>query len=71
VISVLRLLDLQGGTPAEYVSHEAAVSRIQMLHDNDGGGKVAGKSGQHLAQGPKTTNRGGKPYDIKSATGSG
>jgi hypothetical protein len=47
------------------------VSRTQMLHHNDGSGKVAGKSRQHLAKRPKTTSRGGKPYDIKSARGSG
>lgn len=67
-ISLFRLLYFERSAPAENVGHQAAVSRIEMLHDQNGGGKVSRKSGQHFAQRLEAAGRGGKRDDVKAAT---
>lgn len=67
-ISLFRLFDLEWSTPAEYVSHQTAMSGIEVLHDHNGGRKVSRKSGQHFAQRLEAARRGGKRYDVKGAT---
>ena len=42
LFSVLTLLHFQRSAPAENVSHQAAVPRIEMLHHHDSGGKGLG-----------------------------
>ena len=49
VLSLLRLFDFQGSAAAEYVSHQATVSRVKMLYYDDDGGKVSGECSQYVA----------------------
>jgi hypothetical protein len=43
------------------------MSRVKMLHDHQGGGKISRQSGQYLAQRPQTACRCGKGHDVKGA----
>src|SRR5262249_26089536 len=46
----LRLLDGQGAAPAQDIGHEAPVTRIEVLHDDDRGRKVVRERRQDLTQ---------------------
>src|SRR6266498_243746 len=43
------------------------MSRVKMLHDHQGGGKISRKRGQYLAQRLQTACRCGKGHDVEGA----
>ena len=65
-VLLLSLFDLQGCTPAQDVSHEAAVPGVQMLHDDQGCRKVGRQVSQNPAQGSQAARRSGQGHDIES-----
>src|SRR5205823_283501 len=65
-VLLLSLFDLQGGTPAQDVSHKAAVPGVQMLHDDQGCRKVGRQVSQNPTQSSQATRRSGQGHDIES-----
>jgi hypothetical protein len=41
------------------------VTRIEMLHDDDGRGECAGQRGKHFAKGTQTACRRGQGHDLE------
>ena len=63
------LHDLERRPPAENVGHQAAVTRVEVLHDDDGSGEVPWEVPQYLAQRGNATSRRGQRDDVKGCTG--
>ena len=68
VIAFFGLLDLQRRAPAEDFSHQAAVTRVEMLDDDNGGRKIGRQAADHLAQGRQSAGRSRQGHDVKSRT---
>jgi hypothetical protein len=49
-LAIFRLFDPDGGPSPQQLRQQAFVARIQMLHDQDAAGKVAGQRPKHLSQ---------------------
>jgi len=59
LVGFLGLLHRERAATAEDIGHEASVTRIEMLHDDDRGRKVRRQRRQDLAQRLEAARRGG------------
>ncbi len=66
LVPLPRLTDGQPCTAAENLCHQAAMPRVQMLDDHNGGREVAGQVAQHRAQSSHASGRGGNRDGVVS-----
>jgi hypothetical protein len=53
----LRFLNVQGRPSAQNIGHQAAVARVEVLHDDDCSRQTVRQAGEYLADRTETTGR--------------
>ena len=68
--SVFGVRHWESGLAANDLRHQAAVARVDVLHDDDDRSELRGETTEKLAQGGHAAGRGGDGDDVKRGLGS-
>jgi hypothetical protein len=66
-IAFFRLLHWKRRMAAQDFSHQTAVARIEMLHDQHRGRKIGWKGGEYFVKRVQPAGRGSKGHDVESS----